>query len=126
MRLFLKYLKVGVVNSLLGLFVILICLNFLKLNYNVSYLLGYVVGLINSFILNKSYTFNNTMKWNKVILPFFILFIVSYVISHIVLLLLIEVLYLEKNTAIVISMIIYTLIGFILNKKLFQNKNFSC
>ncbi|PHR71959.1 MAG: sugar translocase [Arcobacter sp.] len=115
-----KYLKVGLLNTLLTLIIIFIAINILSINYNFSYFIGYAIGLINSFILNKYYTFNSSKSWQKEILPFLIVFIISYTISHITLFGLIEKLYIDKNMSIILSMIIYTLIGFTLNKKIFK------
>jgi len=122
MHMLLKYLKVGVINTILGMIVILFCLNILGVNYNISYFIGYVIGLINSFLLNKHYTFNSTTKWSKELIPFIIVFLISYFISHIILIGLIEKLYIDKNISIVLSMVIYTIIGYTLNKKIFRGK----
>lgn len=114
-----KYLKVGVINTLLTLLIIFILVNYVKLNYNNSYFIGYIFGLINSFILNKSYTFKSKNCWKNEIFPFIGIFILSYVISHSVLFIMVEYFVIEQNIAIIFSMAIYTIIGFYLNKKLF-------
>ena len=78
------------------------------------------MGLINSFVLNKYYTFKSTNSWKKEILPFIVVFLISYSISHIFLIYLVEKLIINENIAILFSMIAYTIIGFILNKKVFK------
>lgn len=118
-----KYLKVGVLNTLLTLIIIFICVNILKINYNMSYFIGYAIGLINSFILNKYYTFESKNQWNKELMLFIMVFFIAYSISNIILIGLIEILYINKNISIVLSMIVYTIIGYILNKKMFRKKN---
>ena len=112
-------MNVGILNSILGLLVIMFCLHILNFNYNISYLLGYFLGLINSFILNKLYTFQSQTEWTKEIVPFMATFIISYVLSHLVLVNLVEKLLWDKNIAIFLSMVVYTIIGFVLNKRVF-------
>lgn len=52
-----KYGIVGVMNTLLTLIVIYICKSFLNVNPYVSNGIGYGVGLINSFLWNRSWVF---------------------------------------------------------------------
>jgi putative flippase GtrA len=115
-----KYISIGLLNSILGLSVIIICVNILNINYNISYFIGYIIGLINSFILNKKYTFKSSAPWKEEIIQFINVFLISYGVSHFMLINLIENLKLNQNMSILLSMIIYTLIGYILNKKVFK------
>ena len=39
-----KYLKVGLLNTLLTLIIIFIAINILSINYNFSYFIGYAIG----------------------------------------------------------------------------------
>ena len=52
-----KYAVVGVMNTLLTLAVIFVCKSVLGVNPYVSNALGYIVGLINSFLWNRSWVF---------------------------------------------------------------------
>jgi len=113
-----KYLQVGIINTILTAIVIFI-FNNSGINYNISYFIGYVVGFINSFILNKKYTFKSNKYWKKEIIPFLIVFLVSYSISHLYLYIFVEKFYFDKFFAIILSMSIYTITGYILNKKVF-------
>lgn len=54
---FIKYAAVGVLNTLVTLIVIVICKSLLGVNEYVSNALGYIAGLINSFIWNKNWVF---------------------------------------------------------------------
>ena len=116
---FFKYIKVGVLNTIIGLSVTIFCLNILDMDYNISYFLGYAIGLVNSFILNKFYTFQSTNGWKKEVIPFILVFVIAYIISHILLFGFVEVLNIDENIAILLSMGVYTIISFILNKKIF-------
>jgi len=54
---FVKFIMVGVLNTALTLVVIYICKSILEINEYVSNLIGYVAGVINSFLWNKNWVF---------------------------------------------------------------------
>lgn len=56
---FIKYGMVGVLNTLVTLGVIFICKTFLGWNLYLSNALGYIAGVINSFIWNKTWVFRS-------------------------------------------------------------------
>lgn len=56
---FLKYCSVGVLNTVLCLGVIFICKSILGFNPYVSNALGYIAGLINSFLWNRKWVFRS-------------------------------------------------------------------
>lgn len=65
---FLKYACVGVLNTLVTLVVIYICKSLLEMNMWISNAVGYVAGMVNSFIWNKLWVFNS--HGNKVVNEF--------------------------------------------------------
>ncbi|MCH5346170.1 MAG: GtrA family protein [Muribaculaceae bacterium] len=58
-RQFIRFLIVGVMNSLVTLIVIYVCKGLLGVNAWVSNAIGYVAGLINSFIWNRQWVFHS-------------------------------------------------------------------
>lgn len=54
-----KYAIVGCINTILTLGVIFVCKSLLGVNEYVSNGIGYVVGIINSFLWNRSWVFNS-------------------------------------------------------------------
>lgn len=58
-RQFLRYVIVGVMNTLTTLVVILLCKSILGINLWVANALGYIAGVINSFLWNKMWVFNS-------------------------------------------------------------------
>ena len=46
---FIKFISVGILNTLVSLIVIYICMK-VGVNYKLSNLIGYIAGVINSFI----------------------------------------------------------------------------
>lgn len=59
MRQFMRYLFVGVINTVVTLAVIYLCKSVLEINQWVSNAIGYVAGLINSFVWNKNWVFKS-------------------------------------------------------------------
>ena len=78
-----KYIVTGLLNTAISLSVIFILYEVLALNYNVAYFLGYVTALINSFIMNKKFTFESGNPWKGEVVGFVKAFIISYGMSHI-------------------------------------------
>lgn len=57
---FIKYAVVGCMNTALTLIVIFVCKSLLGVNPYVSNALGYIAGLINSFLWNRRWVFHST------------------------------------------------------------------
>jgi putative flippase GtrA len=86
-----KYGIVGLLNTLLTAIVIWAILKFIfeikddvtanSWEMSVSNLFGYVVGLINSFILNKIWTFKSKASWKTGFLKFMLVFGFCYIIQ---------------------------------------------
>lgn len=82
---FFKYAVVGLMNTLLTLLVIYICKSYLDINPYVSNGIGYVVGLINSFLWNRSWVFRaKDGKIHSQAVKFLIGFAVCYTIQFFV------------------------------------------
>ena len=119
---FIKFIGVGVINTIVSLSAIYLCME-LGINYKLSNFIGYVVGVINSFLWNKLWVFKSHGK-NIIteILFFFITFAICYMLQYVVLVFLAEKLELNKYISQLIAMACYTISNFILNKFLtFRN-----
>ena len=79
---FLKFILVGVVNTLVGTVIMFFCFNVLAWSYWISSALNYIVGSIVSYLLNKRYTFQQKgHDWNtlwKFIVNISICYILAY------------------------------------------------
>jgi len=120
-----KYLTVGVLNTLVTLLTIFTCTYIFEIGYYLSYFIGYIVGIINSFIFNKFYTFNSNSPWIDEFPQFILRLIISYAVSHASLIILIDVVLINKDIAVIVSMVIYTTISFILLKNFFSKDAFN-
>lgn len=76
---FCRYLVTGVINTLVTLIVIYICKSFIGINPWVSNAIGYVAGLINSFIWNRMWVFrSHDHAWYSEGVKFFGGFLLCY------------------------------------------------
>jgi putative flippase GtrA len=118
-----KFALVGVMNTLISLGIIYLLMNLFHMDYRVSNVIGYLAGLINSFIWNRNWTFKSQGHPVKEITLFILVFGISYGLQFLFLNFLVQIIELNPNLAQPTAMIVYTLINFILNKTItFQNK----
>ncbi|PKH21398.1 polysaccharide synthesis protein GtrA [Enterobacterales bacterium CwR94] len=114
MSVFVKYLAVGVINTLITAVIIFLLLR-LGQNAYLANALGYVVGIGVSFCLNAVFTFGVALTHQR-LFRFLSVCAISYLINlitlHLFYTLLPEHLYSGQLTA----MVLYTLTGFLLNK----------
>lgn len=85
---FIKYALVGCLNTGITLFVIFVCKSLLDLNPYIANVLGYVAGLINSFLWNKTWVFKSKNGYSKEAIKFALGFGVCYFIQLLVVFLL--------------------------------------
>ena len=121
---FFRYCSVGVLNTLISLVTSFILLAS-GLNVFASNLIGYVVAISNSFILNRKWTFNHTGRVGNSLIKFLVICGTCYVIQLAVLWSLIERLSLGVYIGQVYAMSVYTLLGFLANKYIAFNSTHS-
>lgn len=72
---FVKFLVVGFISSLLNLFTFCILFYYMSTNELFSYSLGYIIGILLGFKLNKKWSFKNKEnKWDKLLLKYFLVY----------------------------------------------------
>lgn len=81
-RTLLKFVVVGVINTLFGSAVMFAMYNLLGCSYWVSSAGNYIFGSILSFFLNKHFTFQNKSKDVSVVIKFTINIIVCYLLAY--------------------------------------------
>lgn len=77
-----KFLLVGVVNTVVGAGVMFVLYNVFKANYWLATASNYIVGSIVSFFLNKYFTFNNNEKSFMQIVKFVLNISLCYFIAY--------------------------------------------
>lgn len=112
----LKFTVVGVSNTLITALVIWVLLKVLNYSDYTANVIGYFVGLLNSFIWNRKWTFNSSNQLSKTVLKFMITFVISYLLQLANLFLLINYTTFDPYISQLLSMVVYTTVNFILNK----------
>ena len=79
---FLKFMLVGVVNTLVGTAIMFFCFNILAWSYWISSALNYMVGSIVSYLLNKRYTFQQKGNDWHTVWKFIVNVSVCYVLAY--------------------------------------------
>jgi len=79
---FIRFIIVGIINTIVGTTVMLIAYNLLHFSYWLSSFLNYFIGSIVSFMLNKYFTFKTNDNGIKEIFKFTINIIICYLISY--------------------------------------------
>lgn len=75
---FLKYGMVGAINTLLTLGVIFVCKSWLGIHPMVSNAIGYVAGVVNSFMWNKTWVFRSRNGYTREAIKFLVGFGLCY------------------------------------------------
>lgn len=75
-----KFVMVGIVNTLFGSAIMFAMYNLIGCSYWVSSAANYIFGSILSFFLNKHFTFQNKSKDVSVVIKFAINIIVCYLL----------------------------------------------
>lgn len=116
---FLKFLLVGIVNTLFGTTIMLLAYNLFNLSYWISSALNYFLGSILSFFLNKYFTFQTKERKPSEILKFIFNIIFCYIFSYVFAKKIIESLVKDapiaviENSSMLLGMIIFVLLNFI-------------
>jgi putative flippase GtrA len=104
----------GLINTIIGLGLIYTFMYFNFNNYMANFL-GYIFGLIFSFILHKKYTFKNNEKTtNKQIYTFVVIFLIAYSVNIIILYS--SLFYITEYIAQLLAICGYVSVSYLLNK----------
>ncbi|MBY0095586.1 GtrA family protein [Mesobacillus maritimus] len=79
---FFRFLLVGVINTIIGLSIMLILLNLFGWSYWLATFVGNCMGAGVSYILNRSFTFKSNINGSKGIPRFFFVILSCYIVSY--------------------------------------------
>lgn len=123
-RQFIKYGLVGISNTLITLAVIFIFMKLLNVSYIISNAIGFLFGFINSFILNRIWTFKSKKSIGRESLFYIMIFSISYILQLMLLVILKEKLQMEPEYAQIIAILFYSILNFSGNKYItFKSEN---
>lgn len=115
---FIKFVFVGVLNTLFGTAIMLICYNLIHLNYWVSSACNYIFGSILSYFLNKNFTFQNKEQSWGVVGRFIINILICYLLAYGIAKPLVRFLLsestkvIQENGAMLVGMVLFTIINY--------------
>lgn len=118
---FVTFLIIGVINTFNGTVFSYIYSSFL--NENIAFIVGYISGLIISYLLNSLITFKEKLQLNKFV-KFAISYIPNFIIQNIVVIIVFNLMGLNKLIAYLLAAIIGVPITFILMKFFAFRKKF--
>lgn len=78
----LKFLLVGILNTIVGYLLTILFMNVINLGYWPSTALSYILASVMSYFLNKYFTFKNTEKGIKPVLRFSLNIAVCYLLAY--------------------------------------------
>jgi putative flippase GtrA len=128
-RQFTTYLGIGVLYTIVGFSIIFIAINLFDASYFLATIVGYAVGVVFSFFMNRRFTFKDTGDVFATFVRFVTVFVFAYSLSYIIGLLLGHIAKgysqdmgmrvtekMFKNLAAIAGGAFYTLVGFVGNK----------
>ncbi|PLR76211.1 polysaccharide biosynthesis protein GtrA [Bacillus sp. V3-13] len=78
---FLRFLMVGIINTITGLSIMFILMNIFQQSYWVSTFIGNSSGALLSYILNRSFTFESTVPVRKGVPRFLLIILACYFLA---------------------------------------------
>jgi putative flippase GtrA len=109
----LRFLLVGVLNTLVGLATIWALIGIAGWGDFQANFTGYLAGLVCSFVLNRQWTFDHAGPWRPALLRFLIVFAVSYCVNWLAVLVLRDFFEVNRYLAHSLAMLPYTVTFFI-------------
>lgn len=116
---FLKFIGVGGLNTILSYMVYLLLL--MLINYQVSYAIAFVFGILLSFWLNTQYVFQSKRTIKKFTL-FPLVYVIQYVAGALLLGALVEYLYIDKIFGPIIVTVILLPMTYLMSKKILMKE----
>jgi putative flippase GtrA len=118
MWVFVKYLMVGAINTIAGFAVIVFCLEILGLQPVPANAIGFVVGLVISFLLNRSFSFRSSVPITTGLLSFAVVAGAGYLVNLAALLAGEKILHLGTYPSQILGVSTYVLVVFFASRKL--------
>jgi putative flippase GtrA len=116
MNQFIRFILVGVVNSGLGYGVIFACMYLAGVSPELSNVIGYMVGLVFSYLLHRNFTFRSTKMRRTEFIRFSVVFLIAYCANLVTLIVLVRAVGVYAGLSQVIAGLIYIGTSYLLNK----------
>ena len=119
---FTRFILVGIFNTLLGYALLLFLFHILDMSYSWAYFLSYMIGFVVSYFLTRAFVFRSQKKKRIEFIKFVLAFGIAYGCSYLVLHLLMEHKVLSPNLSFLMSMGVYSICFYLLNRSITFNK----
>lgn len=113
----LRFLMVGVVNTLFGYGIIFSGMYVFNLSPEVSNILGYGFGLLVAYILHRHFTFRSKGRHSTEFTGFLVVFAIAFGLNFVTLYVLVRQLGIHEGVSQIISGVIYVLSTYIMNSR---------
>ena len=110
-----RFLLVGVVNTIVGLSTIFFCKAVFDIKDAPANMIGYAFGLLTSFFLNRTWTFDFRGRSSLALARFLGVFVIAYLINLATVLSIVSATAVSSYWAHVIGVIPYTIFTFLAN-----------
>lgn len=121
MNKFIKFGLVGILNTVITI-VIFNVLKIFEIDYVIANAIGYVGGMVNSYIWNNKWVFNANSKDISTVGKFIAVNLIVFLINTGILILLVDNMSLNESIAQIIALAVTTVINFLGNKLWTFNK----
>ncbi|RCX19014.1 putative flippase GtrA [Fontibacillus phaseoli] len=119
-----KFIIVGVLNTLVGFVVYAGFIQFVNRNYFIALVFSHIVGVAHSYLWNNKWTFGQKNYQAKSAAKFVVVYIFTFLVNLFLLFILVDTMGTNKLIAQGIALFITTLISFFAHKHWsFQNKS---
>jgi len=108
-----RFAVVGLANTFTGLSVIYACKGLLSMGDIESNLLGYGIGILQSFALNKRWTFEYNGDWASAFLRYLAVLVLAYAANLATTLYAIDILHLNSYIAHAVGTVPYAVTGYL-------------
>lgn len=113
---FSRFLAVGLFNTGLGYCIIFACMYLAGITPEASNVIGYAVGLVASYLLNKSYTFKKNSSRRGEFIIFLAVFALAYGLNFLALLALVRGMEMHQGLSQVLAGVVYVSVSYLMNK----------
>lgn len=115
-----RYIFVGIINTILGFIYYSILLSFLSYGYALT--IGYIFGISSSYLLNTTFVFKRKPTWAR-FFQFPVVYIVQYFASLIIIFICVEYLGIGERIAYLIGVIITIPLTFVISRFIITRPN---
>lgn len=116
MKQFFRFLLVGVANTAFGYAIIFSVMYLMGASPEISNFVGYLAGLLLSYVLNRNFTFNSIQKRSVEFLRFLVVFCIAYAANFVALLFFIRVILVNPGISQILAGGVYIFASYLLNK----------